>query len=411
MRVALRRIEDSLGILLHTEGDLSLLERPRRMLMVSRVEKQISPRAPWLVALRHATDQLLQNQEVLVCGTHRVPYDLPLWITRCHDGCAIVVLLCKADPLVLDEKLFPKRRLLIWPSDTLTAFNDKEKLLLRDRLVGALANRATAIHIQSHGNMSKVAQEFKDRCISIDRPSILSTLSTPIPLSMSTPTESIRISTPLSRSSSTISVLKPQSNPEKDWPYLTHFTRDPDGQFPNETLGEYFHYLCSSSNTHPRNSLSSLWRILEEGRIRASSRLMPEHSKMVCLTELEPHQALELRRWRRGLRRWSFTPYGVAIRRDALAMQGAQAVQYLNKDETRNPFIPKNQNEKSLDRRFEQSASEGEFNWSSEKEWRISGDICLTCFSQEEVAIIVPSEIEANEIKKRYAYRIFIVQP
>jgi len=367
----LSRIAAHLEVPLQCEGDVSLLECPRRALLVSRTEKKIAPDAPWLLALRHAVDELFRAAETLVSGTGRVPYELPLWLAARSQRCgAIIVLTREAERSALDAGLLPARRLLVWPDRTL---KNATALALRDRLIGALADRATAIHVRKGGAMQVLAAEISARGGRVD------------------PAPEIALPTPAGKRPQT-NLIATQSTGA--WNYLSHFTREPDGMFPGESREQYFEWLCRGAGAPPRDAFASLCRILSEQRIRASTRLMPQRAAMACFTALPPAQALELRRWRRGLRRWSFTPCGIAIRSDALTRIGAQRVRYLKQDEAAPDAGPT----------FLQTYGTGELDWSREQEWRVPGDVALSQFPRDEILILTATASEAAQITQRFGY-------
>jgi len=368
LRAAAERLETELAF----DGDLSLLDLPRRALLVSRTEKKISPHAPWLIALRHATEQMLNAGEVLVTGTGRVPYELPLWMSARARASAIIVMSSPGDHLAFA----PEKHLRVWPAKSAKG---AAALTLRDRLIGALADRATAIHVRAGGNMEAIAREIAARGGEVASPAL-----PPTP----PPTPSLKGRGKRNRS------VPQQYEPiagSHPWHYLTHFTREPDGAFPGESREEYFSWLCRGTDAPPRDAFASLNRILGERLIRASGRLMPAKAAMVCFTALLPQQAIELRRWRKGLRRWSFTPYGIAIRKEALEKIGARPVQYINKTAKTDG-----------DSRFLQTCGEGELDWSREQEWRVPNDVKLSEFTNDDLLILTATQQEANEVSRRF---------
>ena len=114
---------------------------------------------------------------------------------------------------------------------------------------------------------------------------------------------------------------------------------------------------------------------------------------MVCLTALHPQTAFESRRWRRGLLRWTFSPYGICIRRHALT--GARPVNYVSDEAI------KTENASALP--FLQRQRSGGFDWTQEAEWRARGDVDLREFRNEDMFACVFTQGEADIIAARFS--------
>lgn len=338
-------------------GDVELLNRPRRALLVSRVERNVDPDSPWLRALRMAARRLIEHNEVLVAGTGRVPFDLALWMAKTAGGAAIIVLASPPDGL--DLSLLPEQRLIVWPKTPIESAADAG---LRDRLMGLLADRATAVLIRKGGNMAAAAQEFASRGIAVE----------------TVPQEkSRRAKNP---------EYKPRASLLSSWECLTHFTRDPDGAYSGESPAQYLAELASD-HYQRRDAMSNLRRILTENKIRGSGRLTPDHSPMVSLTALPPVKSLALRHWRRGLHRWSFSPYGVAFSRAEIELLGGRPLVYADDKSVAH-----------VDPRFVQPSD-----WSAEQEWRVAGDVDFR--RVKDLIVVCAFEDEAKALADEFGHR------
>lgn len=103
-----------LGCTLRVAGDIGLLERPRRALLISRGDRAPTPADPQIRTTIQVSKRLVDAGETLVVGAHRVPWDLALWITKCNRGTAIVAL---EHPETAAH--FPDNALLVWPENPL----------------------------------------------------------------------------------------------------------------------------------------------------------------------------------------------------------------------------------------------------------------------------------------------------
>jgi hypothetical protein len=133
-------------------------------------------------------------------------------------------------------------------------------------------------------------------------------------------------------------------------------------------------------------ALASLCRILAEGRIVASGRLVRGARPMCCFTDVPLHEFPGRRTFRPHLGRWDFEPYGIAVRRDVLRRLGGRPVSYRRKMSL-----------KSV-RAAEQAWSvpgDSTHRWQEEREWRFGGDFDLRQLSPDEAIVFVPSDTDA----------------
>ena len=186
------------------------------------------------------------------------------------------------------------------------------------------------------------------------------------------------------------------ASPITAWDGLTHYTREPDGAWPDETRAQYLEWLARGPLDSRREAPDALRRILATGVIAASGRLMPGAAKMVSFTARTPAEVLTLHRWRKGLRRWDFRPYGVAVRRDVLESLGARPVAYLPEVELGRLAAEA--------RLFAQRHEPPRCDWSGEAEWRLPGDLKLASLPREAVRILVPTRAEAAVFGAEFGY-------
>lgn len=362
------------GTRLECHGDVGLLDGPRRALLVSRGERAPQPDTPWLAAVVAATQRIGAQKEILVTGVDRTAFDAALWVCTQHGGAAIVVLQGKPRGDEEWHSFLPPRHLLVWPQTPARMDSVRRQ---RDLLIGALADRAYAINVRRGGHMAAVAEDLAARRCPLD--------------AWPAPTEAHTALSPEAESPALPSYAPQRSGP---WEYLTHFTREPDGAWPGEAREDYLRWLCAGTPFEPRNAFAALCRILTERRIRACGRLMPGRTPMVCFSASPPEEILKLRRWRPGLLRWSFTPYGLAIKRTALERLGARPVTYAPRK-----FIAAAP--ASL-RPFMQPEDSGKQQWAAEAEWRVAGDVLLSGIAREEFLALTATTDEALGVQQRF---------
>jgi len=373
--------EAAVGLQLEYQGELELLNEPRRTLLVSRGERAPTPDTPRLVAALAAVKQLVPRGETLVLGAGRSVYDAALWTCAQANGSAIVALTHSPDSETEWRTFFPARRLLVWPQ-THSRSSARHR---RDLLMAWLADRAYRLHVRRAGHMEKLAAVLEQRRCVVE------------PWPLPPPAQQPGGDPNNGRLAMTGALIQSHIA----WHYLTHFTREPDGAWPGEPRVEYLRWLCSGSPYAPRNAFASLCRILQEKRFRACGRLMPDSTPMVCFTGAPPHAILKLRRWRPGLLRWSFTPYGLVLTKEALARLGAQPVSYVPRA-AMSLATP-------AERRFMQRTHSSGADWAEEDEWRIAGDVDLSAFDPADLLALVTAPDEARTIEDTFGVRTEII--
>jgi hypothetical protein len=362
----------SLGVPLVTRGDLTLLDRPRRALLISRTPRQPTPTTPWVRSTLAATAASAALGEVLVTGAGRTPFDLALLQAMRLQSGAIVALATAAAASELPCGLLPDAHLLVWPEQPTPKTQAPAR---RDLLMGALADRAHCIQVRKNGNMAAVRAAMQARGCDIST-RFQCADNEAFPAEKTPPCTEF-------------------APPEDSWLRLTHFTREPDGAWPGEECCAYLGWLAGGENSPPRDGFGALCRILEQRRIRASGFLMPDSARMVCFTAHPPAQALTLRRWRRGLRRWTFAPYGLAMPKLLLQELGAKPVLYAS--EAAIKAAPKTA------RRWMQVDQAGAgLRWSGEAEWRVAEDVDLAAVNAASLLALVTHPAQAAEIKRRF---------
>jgi hypothetical protein len=183
---------------------------------------------------------------------------------------------------------------------------------------------------------------------------------------------------------------------EWDGDYLIHWTRARHGPWPGETAAQFYQDLSASSNSYCRSARDSLQRIIREQTIRASSWRIGGDVPVVAFSGLAPVAALPLMRWRARWARWSFEPYGIAIRKDAALALGARAVRYVSELEWKELALE--------EKPFCHRKGEREDVWSAEDEWRIRGDVDLSSIPRDAVRVIVRRADELTAITSTTEY-------
>ena len=362
---------------LASTGDSGVLNRVCRALLISRTPKRPAPGTPWVRKVAAAAQASAAAGEALVLGAERTPFDVALAVLRREKGAALVVLEAAPDAAWRGEyaQLLPEQHLLVWPAapegkkKQVKSRPQRAELPRRDRLLGELAGCAWAIHLRKGGHMAAVAAALAAKGGSVDfRFSILD----------------FRL-----EQRTTAPLLLPAAPPlRQGWDFLTHFTREPEGAWVDESCAAYAQWLACGPLDSRRDACAALRRILALRRVLGSGRLMPAREPMVSFTARAPWELDGLVRWRRGLGHWTFRPYGLAVKREILAALGAQAVRYASAAQL--------QEFSREERRFAQKHAPPRTDWSAEAEWRLGGDFSFDTVPKEALCVLVPTRVEAQ---------------
>ena len=264
----LKAVESELGCALESLGSSALLSRPRCAILVSRGERTPEPLSPQLLEALGAARAISARGAVLVCGAGRVIWDAALLACRESKGSALVVLAQRPDDAELRElhSFLPADRLLVWPQFERTKLLTPTMLLVRDMLVGLLAESAVAIQVRANGNMAAVCAEMRKRGGQIEE----RILQPQAKIKTAPRAQAIE-------SKSAAGVADIESFEHR----LTHFTRAPDGAWPGEAHVDYLRWLCGAERSEMRDGFAALKRILSERRIRACGRLIADSDWIV----------------------------------------------------------------------------------------------------------------------------------
>lgn len=355
--------------MLELTGDREILNRPRRAILVSRTRRNPEPTTPWVRAVLDCVERSIATGEAMVTGIGRDPYDLALY--RCRELAGQAIVVCDSGTALSRVEWLPERVLIA--TGVMTP-------RVRDELIGDLSDRAWSIALRRGGNMEAVARKLASRGCPVDRVACVGHTTSPRRRDRER--------------------YRPAEEPADDrrWTRLTHYTREPDGAWPGESRIQYLSWLAHGPAEPRRDALASLRRILDQRRILAHFRLMPLSHPMVCFTARAPWEMADLFRWRRGLHRWTFRPYGLAVDARVLEKLGARPVQYLSREALTATS--------DSDRLFAQRHDPPRTDWSAEAEWRLPGDFDFSDISGDDLLAIVETTREAAEIENEYGIQV-----
>lgn len=410
---------------LFARGDQSVLSLDKLAVLTSRGLRRITPDDPWLIAIKDQFRAGMAEAQAVVSSFGTPGYDIVSCMAAQH-GLPLVVICNDVLPFMKSaertgeflsrhEGMFdPDRTLFVSPFAPGPLPPIQERSAERDRLTAQSASFIAAAAVREGGNMEAILTEAAEAGVPItvfdpdglddrfDGNRSLAERSSGIQIYWTdtkhggTDSGNTRARSPVTRSR--VGRVLRLRNWAGEGYWLTHYTRACAGPWPGQRLAAHYGALIEARGDAGHSGFDTLRRILDEGLIRAGDRFTRGRIPVVSFTECLPGELAELVEWRRGLIRWSFEPYAVAVKKDSLVRAGAGSVIY--GDEELFGELPEEQ------RFLFQLQRPGGKDWTREKEWRVLGDLRLDALPSEDVTVIVPTLDEAWIIHDNYHFEV-----
>jgi len=188
-------------------------------------------------------------------------------------------------------------------------------------------------------------------------------------------------------------VLREISSKATEW--LSHCTRAPRGEWPDESRTDFLDKLLLSDEASGRTALTALLRIVSSQRLLASRQGIRGGFRMISFTAVPVMELSERRIWRTHRGRRDFEPFGLCFRRAALEHFGVRPVHY-GDDELWMQLA-------DADRPWFQlqysTVGTAAIDWSIEREWRIEGDLDLSLFGPADLFLFCDSRESAASLE------------
>ena len=114
-------------------------------------------------------------------------------------------------------------------------------------------------------------------------------------------------------------------------------------------------------------------------------------AEVISWSSHPPDELLVMRKWNRGLARWTVEPYGIAVRRDILRSLGAKPAIYGSEQ----VYSRLAESERY---RFQLSCGEKSASWRHEREWRVRGGLALRKLRSDQVFVFVQTKEEKEKL-------------
>ncbi len=365
-------------------GNLSLLDKRTAAVLNSRHGKFPDAGADWIQKTLHLVQELVESNAVIISSVGMFTWELVTWKAAACDSELIIVVPDVsqndaaefASEIARDFHLDADKTLFVFTNDYPNSFKSLSKFPKRDAWIVALAEALYPVSIRPGGNL-ETAIEVSSKVNEENR----------IPYKKETGRSPF----------SNLEIANPRGN-VLPWEALTHWTRKTTAPWPGETKADFYAAFDREESGYPRSGFRTLKRILKQRRLMASNKLIRGDKCVVSLTECLPWELAKLVKWRPGLFRWTFEPYGIALNRSKLESLGARCVIYGEDYQFR--FL------QEQDAPFFQSCGHGENNWREEKEWRHLGDIDLNLFEPDDAVVFVFAKEEAEELRRESPFQV-----
>ena len=392
-----------------TSGPLNLLDNPSAMLLNSRPERKVRPDSPWLKKTVKLTKDAIARKWTLVSGYGPIPYLVVSWLAK---GSGLIVVcdgpLPFMGPADIQEKFETEFSEIFDMENTLflSGFSPgilpKPKLrwMIRDEMAGAIAEILLPCSVRPKGNMSRILESAKCRGKTI----IDESENTCNPCRCSKDC----LAPGLKKDFQRVSVIAPvihndmgsdnSSVVKAQWSedsfvsevrlrnsvdgMLIHYTRACSGPWPGQSWAAYLSDLICNNPGAAHDAVDTLIRIVIEKKIRATGTWTRGSTPVVSFTEAEPELFGSIQKWRRGLMRHTFEPYGIAFSKKALLDKGLKKVIYGSDADFKT--VPRDS------KAFFQLSSSSCNDWTTEKEWRVLGDLDFERMNPSDWLVITP---------------------
>jgi hypothetical protein len=404
-------------------GNKSVLGLPTATILNSRKPRRITPDDGWLTETKRLVRLAIAEGFAIVSSYGNISY---CTVSRLSQGHPLIVICDDVLPSMASDRAaldfvaryqdlyHVENTLFVSPFPPGSRPGSGVRSVQRDRLVAGLSSALFVAEVREGGNMQQIIDIAMERKVpivgyptcpstshrrtrSVKKETVAVASSCSANADGNLPQPDRKVARPSSAKSGNNSFVD-LFDLTATLPWLIHYTRSWPGPWPGQTIAEYCESLIDGHTGACHTAFDTLGRILEERLIRGSNRLTRGSCGVVSFSERLPQDLDSLVKWRKGLCRWSFEPYGIAFPRESLADSGVAPVIYGSKEDY--PHLPDDR--KHL---FQVQRSSSE-DWTAEKEWRVRGDLTLSDIIFREMVVIVPTRREAKAVAHEFGCKV-----
>ena len=367
------------------EGNQPVFQSRKAVILNSRQSKTPVGNDPWVRKTLEAVKSAIEKGYAIVSSVGMNTWELSLWATGEYGGNGVVLLPIEKnrnekitiEKLTVDFELRPERFGFYFLESGIKTRSSKSWWDSRDETSISIADIVMPVSIRAKGRWSQFIESINPEIID----------------------DSFRISYSQKGKGKGLEFRIPDEIPRREnWDYLTHWTRRFYEPWPGEKSSDFYRAIVSSGNEYPRTASATLQKILSDRILRGSGARIRGGTPVVAFTSLEPRDAIGLMKWRSRYVRYTFEPYGIAIRKSAAVSLGMRQVEY----------VSNRKNAVKEDAEFIQGYSKGD--WPKEAEWRFAGDLNLNLLDPSDIKILVPQTSEAERFQTYFPYEVISLE-
>ncbi|MGC8660382.1 MAG: hypothetical protein ACP5U1_15055, partial [Desulfomonilaceae bacterium] len=370
-------------------GPLNALNKPTVMIMNSRTGRKIQPGAAWLNKTANLVKYSVERNWTVVSSYGAISYFVVSWIGKGHhlivvcDGVLPFMDTPEAERKFYDDfsDFFDMRKTLFLSGFTPGFLpRPRNRWIIRDQMVASISTIMAPCEIRPDGIMAGLLQSAHstDKVVISHQPERTRKKVTPKRLIIGTSSAFSQF------------LVKDLNEKYEGQDLLFHYTRACFGPWPGQTWSNYLYDLMNHETGSAHDALDTLIRILTERKIRANDNWTRGSTPVISFTEIGPRHFARIRKWRRGLIRYTFEPYALAFSKKALVEKGVTKVVYGSEQDFMG--LP------DAGKPFFQVASSSCNDWTAEKEWRFPGDLDFRTMQTSDWFVIVPDHESAYKV-------------
>jgi hypothetical protein len=376
----------------------------------SRKPKIISPHAEWLQVLRALLPLMIAHHLGFASSLGTCTYDL-VSVGAEQLGSRLLLILPTPLESLGEWKCSPLLDAASSPELVLTCATEAVecpkalRLVCRDRLLALFSDLHCILELRPGGNLLKIIKKHQREQSHLqwvyrpesynagNRGNLEILQGIPQPATSFSRTDLGIPATFCDKGKELHNSLRVINESEIEWKdYLYHYTRSCPGPWLGQSYRDYLLRLLFNKALAEHTALATLVRMLVEGCIRASARIVRGDQAVVSWTSRPPPDLNAVRRWNPALIRWTFEPYGIAVKQKVLRKLGVKPAIY----------APSAVYEKlPREERFRfQLHDPPRCSWKNEREWRLPHDFDLTGLASDEAFAFVPMVSDLETLKE-----------
>ena len=355
-------------------GNQSIVQSRKSVILNSRQSKTPVGNDSWVQKTLQSVRSAVERDYAIISSIGMNTWELSLWATNEYGGKGVVFLpvekkeveAVSVEKLINDFELVPENFAFLLIKPEIETRSSKGWWDSRDKIVFDIADMVMPVSVREKGRWSQFLESADLKNIDNSFRIRYSQKSKGRGLEIKIPNEITHV---------------------ENWDYLTHWTRRFHEPWSGEKSSDFYRAIVSSGFEYPRTASATLKRIISEKLLRGAGTKIRKGIPVVAFTSLAPSDAVNLMRWRSRYVRYTFEPYGVAIKREAAISLGARQVEY----------ISNRMKIHGEDSAFIQGYSKGD--WPREAEWRFVGDLDLKRLDESDMKILIPHSDELDEFQ------------